>query len=293
MATYNGASYIENQLLSLIGQSHKTWRLLIHDDGSTDNSISIIKKIAAIDDRVILIEDEVVCGGSAKNFLHLLSYVKSDFVAFCDQDDIWFEKKLEILFNTIKSAEIPTAVYCNAYGYDGTKIITDKVTLFHRKNLNDSLFLNGGVQGCCMVLNRRLLDFTKDLPDYIYMHDHYFTIAAIVFGKLQYIDNALMFYRQHSNNVTGNIPINFWQRIRTFVFSTQTVIEKRHYEANVSFYLKFKHLMSDKQKQLFESYISFPDKNWFGKIIAIFANNFKIGNSIIPLLIKSTLRKSL
>lgn len=291
LATYNGSAYIENQILSLIGQTHRDWTLLIHDDGSIDDTLLIIKRYQAIDKRIELKEDGIVCGGAAQNFLHLLQYVNAEYIICCDQDDVWFEKKIELLLNELEVNKFPCAVYCNAYGYDGEDIITDSVTLYHRTSLQDSLFLNGGVQGCSLMFNKELLDIMVDRPEYVYMHDHYFTIAAIVFGKLQYIDKFLMFYRQHANNVTGNIHLNIWQRIKTFFTLKNTVIEKRHFAANVSFYDKFNHLMTVEQKMLFQSYIAFPNLSLIKRLLSIYKNNFKIGKSKITLLIKTLIRQ--
>lgn len=293
LATYNGADFIENQILSLISQTHKDWHLIVHDDGSTDDTIGILERYELLDDRITLFVDGVVCGGAGNNFLHLLSQVRSEFIIFCDQDDIWFEKKLEVLLNRIEVRDFPFAVYCNAYGYDGTEIIAKDVTLFQRTSLNDSLFLNGGIQGCSLMFNRPLLKILIDKPEYVYMHDHYITIAAVVFGRLEYINKHLMLYRQHCNNVTGSIPINILQRIKNFVNVDNPVLEQRHYNANVSFYRKFQDIMSVEQKALFDAYIKFPNQSGFKKIFNVFKHNFKIGNSMFPLVIKTILRKAI
>ena len=57
MATYNGGLYVRNQILSIIGQTYQDWKLIIHDDGSTDDTLSIIKELVHMDKRIQLIED--------------------------------------------------------------------------------------------------------------------------------------------------------------------------------------------------------------------------------------------
>jgi len=101
MATYNGEKYIKNQLLSLQQQTFSDWNLLIRDDGSTDNTLDIIQEFKKHDSRIKIIETDGVKGrGPGRNFLELTKCSLSKYVIFCDQDDIWFEKKLELLVGT-------------------------------------------------------------------------------------------------------------------------------------------------------------------------------------------------
>src|SRR6476661_5807360 len=130
MATYNGEKYIENQLLSLIAQTYKSWTLYVHDDGSTDGTLSIIEKYQKIDSRIIIIEDNIIFKSASKNFVHLIKHSKNNYTIFCDQDDIWFESKLESLFLEIsKYNHLPCAVFCNGYAYSQNEgIIGNKIT---------------------------------------------------------------------------------------------------------------------------------------------------------------------
>lgn len=293
MATYNGGNYIENQILSLLSQTFKDWKLWIHDDGSIDNTIQVIKNYQKLDSRIHLLEDNVKCGGAANNFLHLLKYSSSEYIIFCDQDDIWMESKLEVLFRKIQNATEPVAVYCNAYSYDGIKITANKVSLIKRNNLNNSLFLNSGVQGCSLMFNRLLLDKLIDYPEYVYMHDHYITMGAVSFGKLLFIDESLMLYRQHNNNVTGNVPVNILERLKAFISRNNPIIDQKHYEANKSFFDKFYGQLNNRELSVFKAYIAFPNLNFFQKIFSIFKNNFKIGNSNLILIIKLLIKKTI
>ncbi len=286
MATFNGGKFIERQIFSLISQSHKNWRLLVHDDGSNDGTIEIVKRFSELDSRIILIEDGLKYGNAGSNFLSLLNYCTSNFIIFCDQDDIWLDSKLEKLYLLLKSEDSPAAVYSNAYGFDGNGIISEKVSLIERNELSNSLFLNSGVQGCSLMFNRKLLEIVLKKPDYIYMHDHYLTMAAVSFGKLIYLDECLMLYRQHANNVTGNISISFKERLNSFLQRSNPIIDKNHYNANLAFYYFFEPRFTTKQKEIFTSYIVFPNLSFFNKIKSIFKYNFRIGNSKAILILK-------
>ena len=70
MATYNGEAFVEEQVQSIINQTYTDWRLLVHDDGSTDKTMEILHRLAEEDERVVVIEDGVQHLGVAKNFIH-------------------------------------------------------------------------------------------------------------------------------------------------------------------------------------------------------------------------------
>ncbi|MDR6733851.1 glycosyltransferase [Sphingobacterium sp. 2149] len=293
LATYNGEKFLENQLLSIISQNFKDWRLVVHDDGSSDNTIAILRKYQSLDSRISIIEDGVVCESAAKNFLHLLSYVTSEYIIFCDQDDIWFESKLQVLFDLIKNESGPAAAYCNAYAYNGINITKNKITLYERDSLENSLFLNGGIQGCSLMFNRALLDEVIDFPDDIFMHDHFITMAAVSFGKVIYSDHSLMLYRQHANNVTGNVPITTLDRIRSFIKKDVPIIDRHHYEANKSFYIKYRQKLTPNQDIIFKAYLRFPDMNFMRKIFTIIRYNFRIGDHKAFLLLKIFFKRAI
>ena len=88
MATYNGAKFIASQIRSLQNQTFTDWKLLIHDDGSTDGTIEILNFFCANDKRINIINDGIQFHNCALNFMHLLKYSDATFCIFCDQDDI-------------------------------------------------------------------------------------------------------------------------------------------------------------------------------------------------------------
>src|SRR5690606_23984523 len=115
MATYNGAAYIGEQIGSLQAQTFSNWKLLIHDDGSTDGTLAVIAGFCAKDSRIQVLNDGVKTGGAAANFLHLLRYTESDIVMLCDQDDIWLPEKISTMLIELGTIDGPALVYANAY----------------------------------------------------------------------------------------------------------------------------------------------------------------------------------
>ncbi|WP_052496023.1 glycosyltransferase [Pedobacter lusitanus] len=294
LATYNGSIYLENQLLSLLSQTYKNWRLLIHDDGSNDNTLEIIYKYQKIDSRIILIEDEIKGNGAAYNFMHLLSLSESDLIVFCDQDDIWFENKLMQLVEGFNGEfDKPLAVFCNGYAYSEQRgIISDKITNVFPKDLNEQLFLNAGIQGCSLMFNRMLKQKLLPFSGFIVMHDHFITLGVLCFGELRYVDKSLMLYRQfHVNKVTANIEYSFAKRLKSIFISDIPVIDRRHKEAYESFYEGFKNELNQSQIDLFQAYFLYSRSGLLKRLLIVIVNRFKLYNSVLALLLKTITRK--
>lgn len=106
-ANYNYARYIEEAINSVINQSYQDWELIIVDDGSSDNSVEIIKSYCEKDSRIkLLMHENGVNKGLKESILLALEHVSSEWIAFLESDDV-FEpdnllKKVEIIKETKK-----------------------------------------------------------------------------------------------------------------------------------------------------------------------------------------------
>ena len=116
MATHNGAEYLEEQLESLRRQTCQDFLLFVHDDGSIDRTMDILKnweKSGKLNMRVL--EDGLYFHSSSQNFVHLLSQAEKQwgefsYYMFSDQDDIWKEDKIAVTLRRMKQAEKNTEV---------------------------------------------------------------------------------------------------------------------------------------------------------------------------------------
>lgn len=282
MATYNGADYIAQQIRSLQNQTIKDWLLLIHDDGSTDATVSIIKAFAQNDHRIRLIEDGVCLHNSGQNFMHTLSYATAPYTIFCDQDDIWLEHKLEVLLNAFKDVDdkVPTAIACNSYMYlDDKEIIEGAATLCFPRNLKEELFMNSGVQGCAIMFNKALRKICLNTPDYIAMHDHLITLAAFSFGNFYAIRQRLMLYRRHRYTVTGYMEENKLQKIKGFIRPGKTVLSSSHLKAIKSFYDKNKNFIGPQKKEIFNDFLHLEQHSRLRNAFHTLFHNYSVMNS--------------
>lgn len=289
LATYNGEKFIEQQLLSLIAQTYKDWRCIVHDDGSKDRTLEIVRKFCALDSRFVLVEDSVRLKNPGKNFLHTLKYSTSDFICFCDQDDIWLESKLEKLLCAIKTKDnsIPQAVFSNAYLWNSnTNKIYGQATLAFPRNVESLLFLNCGIQGAAAIFNKKMREVLLVPIENIAMHDWYLTIAACTFGKIDYLHENLMLYRQHGNNVTGNAAGSFLSKIMNFFRNSRPLIDKKHFESLVSFYKVWKKSISEKDSKLIEEFICSVSKSCVSRFFMILCGKWNIYGSKLKLVFK-------
>ena len=264
MATYNGEKYLRNQLLSLQQQTYEDWTLWVRDDGSTDDTPFILRKFAESDSRIIIVEEDAGQRlGPGRNFLGLTKYSTADYVIFCDQDDIWFEKKLEILVEFAESnfdSDIPCLVYCDAYGYSDAEgvIIIDGIYRNNAKNLREFLFLNAGYHGCSSLFNRRLCILAAEYrANYIYLHDDVVSLLAFCFGQVNFLPKKLQLYRQHASNVTGNL-LESRSYSKRILNNEIYVLSAKHYLEKESFYNAYKEDLDNESRKLFAAYFAFP-----------------------------------
>lgn len=293
LATFNGAKFLPAQIRSLQNQTCTDWTLYIHDDGSTDETTDVARTFAAADRRIVLIEDGVRLGSPAGNFLHLLRFSKAPYAVFCDQDDIWLEDKLERLYETIHRADDgrPLAVYCNAFVYNpAVPSIDGYATLCHPRTLGDAFFMNGGVQGCSIILNAALRAICLDPPPYVVMHDHLTTLAALAFGRLIYIDERLMLYRRYPGAVTGETYGTFRRRLGVFFQRGKSVLFEHHYAALRSFHEHYRDRLTAEQNHLFERLYRYERRSRPANALAVLHDGFRLYGKRRVLFLKMLLR---
>ncbi len=231
MAVYNGQEYIREQLESLKDQTYTEWRLVIRDDRSSDKTAEIVKKFSdEVEQEVIFKVNEKPSGSAKNNFALLINDAKeSDYVMFCDQDDIWKKDKIEITFNKMKQAEersgrdFPLLVHGDVEVIDENGNINAD-SMFEMSHINaDSklpqILIQNHVTGCTMMCNKKLIAGISEYAssEYIIMHDYLAALYASVFGKIEVIKKPLLSYRQHSGNSVGaknnNNPVYLLKRL--------------------------------------------------------------------------------
>lgn len=208
LAIYNGEKYLSKQLDSILDQDHEDFLVLIRDDGSSDNTINIIREYEAKDKRILLIEDKLGNLGFVKNFEELIKRSEGSLFMLCDQDDIWFSDKISRYLIAVQKEDmnIPLLIHSDAVICNEKEDIIKKSYISHiaQDTTIKSMFFNFFVQGASIMFNRRLKDIILPFIEGAYLHDRYIHIMAQLFGKRIFIPEATMYYRQHDRNQIGS-----------------------------------------------------------------------------------------
>ena len=207
MATYNGAKYLDEQIQSLIEQKNVQVDILVRDDGSTDNTIEVLNKWK---------EQNKLEWYKGKHlnvqfgFYDLMERARTrdvDYLAFCDQDDVWDLDKLCIAVEKLEklcNKSMPALYYCGQRLVDeNMKFIAD-----HKLNKYRNLrtrFVLSDIAGCTAVFNKALLYKVLEYkPTYMLMHDTWVLKVCLAVGGNVIVDpEPHMNYRQHGNNTVG------------------------------------------------------------------------------------------
>lgn len=213
LAAFNGEKFIAEQLDSIIAQTFKDFRIIIRDDGSSDNTPAIIESYADKYPGIIeVIHDDIICRNPTKNFFQLMKHAKADYVMFSDQDDVWLKDKIARSLEAMKEAEKknpgkPVLVFT------GMKVTDEKLNVindFVPLNINlpkynnlVSMFEENFVSGCTEMINRSIYENIGEYNDLIVNHDWWTALYARACGVIAYVPEALMLYRQHEHNVIG------------------------------------------------------------------------------------------
>lgn len=299
LATYNGEKYIDSQILSILSQTFQHWRLIIHDDGSSDNTVSIIKKYTKFDNRIVFIDDDCKMRDPGKHFIYMLRFSSSPYICFCDQDDIWFEYKLERMLNVINQCDNtkPQVVFSDAYlYYSKERKMGGKLLVTRPNNLKQSLFINGGIHGSASIFNKLMKEKLNDFcADSVAMHDHILTLIGCTYGQTSYMSEKLFLYRQHANNVTGNMEVSPIKRtINAFrSISQKYVLNLNTIQSVHAFLDTYDNELDEDDKILLIHYIHLTQMKPIRRFFSIIYNRYSLNGSKTRLWIKILTRKYL
>lgn len=213
MGTFNGERYIKQQLDSIRLQTYKNWVLYVSDDGSTDNTLNIVRdfKDSLPNGKVVLLNGPKK--GFSSNFLNLIrdENINSPYYAFSDQDDIWLNEKLEVSLKhvvTLEKAGSKRVLYGGRTTLINNNMEVIGFSPLFKKNFS---FNNALIQsfsgGNTMLFNHPLKALVEKLPSKfdIVSHDWFLYILCCgVGGKVYYDPISLTHYRQHDGNLVGS-----------------------------------------------------------------------------------------
>jgi len=211
LSAYNGSKYIAEQIESILNQSYHTIKLLVRDDGSTDETTNILQFYRKrYPSKIQCIKGENI--GIVDSFLELLKHAdpSCDYFCFCDQDDVWLPDKVERAVKFLHSYRSIPAMVCTS-----TRITDDSlrpISIWPKPPLREPSFYNAMVQniavGATTTLNQQAWKLVAGKPvcsENILMHDWWAYLCVSAFGKVIFDPEPSILYRQHGNNAVGSI----------------------------------------------------------------------------------------
>lgn len=219
LATYNGSKYLREQLDSILAQSMDDFEVVACDDCSTDETPQILEEYTSKDSRFKVFSNKNNLGFK-KNFEHILTLCKGEFIAFCDQDDIWEPNHLEILYKNIGEND---CIGANSLIIDEKGVSQNKTLLEYwpihvmpknEKELFQHELYSNVIQGTASLIRASLIKQALPIPEDIKYHDYWFALVAGLNEKCKYIGDVVLKYRRHSNNASEYQKFTIWNAIK-------------------------------------------------------------------------------
>lgn len=211
MATYNGEKYLREQLDSVLQQTYSDFELVICDDHSTDKTLEIVQEYALRDSRIRYSVNPTNLG-FRRNFEHAIELCKGEYIALCDQDDIWKPDHLEVLYRNIDNCAISCAdaELVDLEGRPLNMVFSKFVGFYNmpdeRSKLIYKILLRGNfIQGASMLLRTSFICKCTPIPDAVLYHDAWFAACACLDDGINFSFESITLYRQHKSNVTKHL----------------------------------------------------------------------------------------
>jgi glycosyltransferase involved in cell wall biosynthesis len=216
LATHNGEKYLRPLLDSLLAQTVQDFQVLVSDDASSDRTTDILQEYSTRFTGKFRMLSSQARGSAQRNFEYLANNAHADYIMFCDQDDVWLPRKIELSLAAIRGAEHRLGPSVPILVHSDLKVVDENLNVlsgsfFEYQHLNHyrisfaNLLMQNIVTGCTVIINSALLEIfnSRKLPEKIIMHDWWLALIASAFGRIYFIETPTILYRQHGNNALG------------------------------------------------------------------------------------------
>ena len=216
LATLNGAGFLPELLASLYAQTHRDFRILARDDGSSDGTAAILRhQLEAHAGRFALLEDEDGGLGARGNFDRLMGASSAGYTMFCDQDDRWKPGKVAVTLDAMHAAEARYGAGTPILVHTDLQVVDENLqelgeSYWRYQRLRPELagrfertLVQNAVTGCTVMANRALLERAGPVPAAAVLHDWWLALVASAFGVVIAVPEATVAYRQHGGKEVG------------------------------------------------------------------------------------------
>ena len=228
LATYNGERFLPEQIESITSQSFKDYYILASDDNSSDCTFEILRSYESVmGEKIKVVQSNT--HSAKENFYNLLDMADAEYIALCDQDDFWQSDRLKKSLKAVQrlerryGKETPILVHSdleivdenlNSQNKKMSELTGISEAITHAKKESKYLYtisteesfsrylVENNITGNTVIINKALLDIYKR-PEVSFMHDWWLGLIAFTFGKVGFLNECLVKYRQHENNELG------------------------------------------------------------------------------------------
>lgn len=231
MSTHNGMPYVVEQLRSILHQSRPVNQLVVSDDASSDDTVRQVREIIARrraegqDTPALSVLENAPALGIVRNFEQAIRGCTGDLVALCDQDDLWTPNRIERMASEFETRPELTLLHTDARLVDN-KGAPMGLTLFEALEVTgrelrevregrafDALLRRNIVTGATVMFRRELAEKAEPFTP-LWIHDEWLAIHASALGRMDYLPDALVDYRQHGMNQIGARKATLRDKIR-------------------------------------------------------------------------------
>ncbi len=215
LATYNGELFLKQQLDSIFAQTYTNFKIYISDDNSTDRTPEILLHYQQMYPEKFFYSINEVNIGLVKNFEQLLQKSSNDYMAFSDQDDIWYKNKLEIQMQEMLKLEAAKKdkaclIHSDLKMVDEKgQLLVDSYFRYRDYDLRPQRDLGHilgpcGVMGNTLLINKKLKDVVLPFPIELDVHDYWIAVNCELFGFRKTVFKPLVEYRIHYANSSNS-----------------------------------------------------------------------------------------
>lgn len=224
MCTYNGEAFLAEQLESILAQSRPASEIVICDDGSTDGTWMMLESYRRRFPELINLYRNDKNLKPAKNFEKAISLCKNPLIVLSDQDDVWYQNKLDKLAQRFEDLPDLALVFSNADLIDAEGNILDG-DLWHSVGFDkrmkaavksgrafEVLLRKSFVTGCTMMFRETLKSTCLPIEGPC-LHDYWISLIAAASSRIDFVSERLISYRQHASNVIGVRRVSLRERL--------------------------------------------------------------------------------
>ena len=271
LATYNGEKYVREQIESILNQTYKNIHLIISDDVSTDKTREILKEYEKNENVTIYYQPQNL--GYIKNFEFLISKVENNIYMLSDQDDVWLPEKIEKTYACLKKENADMV-------FTDLKVVNQKLEELY-PSFNDYMLLSRKIKkyihtpyvnylyncvtGCTIMSKKACIQYILPIPktSKYMIHDCWMGLMISINGKLVYLPEQTILYRQHGDNQVGTEKLSHkfkkLEQVRNLFIEVKLGVFSTYVENNS----RFPEIMQELNKKALDYYRMIKNKKNF------------------------------